>query len=293
MLKRGSGHVINVSATVADYANSTEPAVLPALTKGGLASATRSLAIEYASRGIRVNAVSPANIQTPVHAPETYDTLAGMIPARPGGPDQQRRQCRLVPGAIALHHRRDRAHRRRPYRRSLNWAPSGPAGLAGHDLATSRPGRATRSLLAGRPWWHHPGQVGWREAGTPPRLVKLCPVPAWDPHGCGDAQGRDWRLPGRCVRPSVDLPSSMCARRSVLAVALRRISRLVIDRSRHTPGHATIRSAVALRNLSRLSAWRQDRPNQCHSVHEPVYEPEADPADTESRPAARAWSTAS
>jgi len=80
MLKRGSGHVVNVSATVADVANSSEPAVLPALTKGGLASATRSLAIEYASRGIRVNAVSPADIQTPMHAPETYDRLARMIP---------------------------------------------------------------------------------------------------------------------------------------------------------------------------------------------------------------------
>ena len=80
MLKRGSGHIVNVSATVADVANSAEPAVLPALTKGGLASATRSLAIEYASRGIRVNAVSPANIQTPMHAPETYDELARMIP---------------------------------------------------------------------------------------------------------------------------------------------------------------------------------------------------------------------
>ena len=80
MLKRGSGHIVNVSATVADVANSTEPAVLPALTKGGVASATRSLAIEYASRGIRVNAVSPANIQTPMHAPETYDELARMIP---------------------------------------------------------------------------------------------------------------------------------------------------------------------------------------------------------------------
>jgi NAD(P)-dependent dehydrogenase (short-subunit alcohol dehydrogenase family) len=57
MLKRGSGHIVNVSATVAEVANSSEPAVLPALTKGGLASATRSLAIEHASRGIRVNAV--------------------------------------------------------------------------------------------------------------------------------------------------------------------------------------------------------------------------------------------
>jgi NAD(P)-dependent dehydrogenase (short-subunit alcohol dehydrogenase family) len=80
MLKRGSGHIVNVSATVADYANCGEPAVLPALTKGGIASATRSLAIEYASRGIRVNAVSPADIQPPMHAPETYDALARMIP---------------------------------------------------------------------------------------------------------------------------------------------------------------------------------------------------------------------
>jgi NAD(P)-dependent dehydrogenase (short-subunit alcohol dehydrogenase family) len=53
---------------------------LPALTKGGLASATRSLAIEYASRGIRVNAVSPANIQTPMDPPESYEPLAKMIP---------------------------------------------------------------------------------------------------------------------------------------------------------------------------------------------------------------------
>jgi NAD(P)-dependent dehydrogenase (short-subunit alcohol dehydrogenase family) len=80
MLRRGRGHIVNLSATVADVANSSQPAVLPALTKGGLASATRSLAIEYASRGIRVNAVSPANIQTPMYAPETYDALARMIP---------------------------------------------------------------------------------------------------------------------------------------------------------------------------------------------------------------------
>ena len=51
------------------------PEVLAALTKGGLASATRSLAIEYASYGIRVNAVSPGIIQTPVHPPESYDDL--------------------------------------------------------------------------------------------------------------------------------------------------------------------------------------------------------------------------
>jgi NAD(P)-dependent dehydrogenase (short-subunit alcohol dehydrogenase family) len=80
MLRQGRGHVVNVSATEADRASSAEPAVLAALTKGGLASATRSLAIEYASRGIRVNAVSPANIQTPMHPPEEYEALARMIP---------------------------------------------------------------------------------------------------------------------------------------------------------------------------------------------------------------------
>lgn len=80
MLKRGSGHVVNITTTLADYANSRTPCVLTALTKGGLASATRSLAIEYASRGIRVNAVSPGIIQTPENAPETYDALAGLHP---------------------------------------------------------------------------------------------------------------------------------------------------------------------------------------------------------------------
>ena len=65
MLKQDGGHVVNISATIAEYANSSSPSVLTALTKGGLAAATRSLAVEYASRGIRVNAVSPGIIQTP------------------------------------------------------------------------------------------------------------------------------------------------------------------------------------------------------------------------------------
>jgi len=59
MLKRNAGHVVNITTTLADYADSSTPSVLTAITKGGLASATKSLAIEYASRGIRVNAVAP------------------------------------------------------------------------------------------------------------------------------------------------------------------------------------------------------------------------------------------
>ena len=80
MLKRGSGHVVNLTATIAEYSNSSEPAVLAALTKGGLAAATRSLAIEYASRGIRVNAVSPGVIQTPMYPPESYQALGDRLP---------------------------------------------------------------------------------------------------------------------------------------------------------------------------------------------------------------------
>ncbi len=53
---------------------------MTSLTKGGLASATRSLAIEYASRGIRVNAVSPGIIQTPVHPAESYAGLGAQLP---------------------------------------------------------------------------------------------------------------------------------------------------------------------------------------------------------------------
>ena len=80
MLKRYGGHVVNISATIAEVANSSTPSVLAALTRGGLASATRSLAIEYASRGIRVNAVSPGIIQTPMHPADSYDDLGDQLP---------------------------------------------------------------------------------------------------------------------------------------------------------------------------------------------------------------------
>lgn len=75
MLARGTGHVVNITTTLVDVADSSSPSALTALTKGGVAAATRSLAIEHASRGIRVNAVSPGIIQTPVHPPESYAGL--------------------------------------------------------------------------------------------------------------------------------------------------------------------------------------------------------------------------
>jgi NAD(P)-dependent dehydrogenase (short-subunit alcohol dehydrogenase family) len=80
MLKNSGGHVVSMSATVAENADSAVPAALAALTKGGLAAATRSLAIEYASRGIRFNAVSPGIIQTPLHDPDSYAADAALVP---------------------------------------------------------------------------------------------------------------------------------------------------------------------------------------------------------------------
>ena len=80
MATRYGGHVVNIAASVAEVANSHSPSVLTALTKGGLAAATRSLAVEYASRGIRVNAVSPGIIQTPAHPAESYEGLGDQLP---------------------------------------------------------------------------------------------------------------------------------------------------------------------------------------------------------------------
>ncbi|MFY9926677.1 MAG: SDR family oxidoreductase [Streptosporangiaceae bacterium] len=80
MATRYGGHVVNVLATTAGLADPDVPAVLVALTTGGQAAATRSLAIEYASRGIRVNAVVPGLIQTPVHPAASHDDLGGRLP---------------------------------------------------------------------------------------------------------------------------------------------------------------------------------------------------------------------
>jgi NAD(P)-dependent dehydrogenase (short-subunit alcohol dehydrogenase family) len=80
MEKRGSGHVVQITTSLVDHAISGIPSVLASLTKGGLNAATRSLAIEYARRGIRVNAVSPGIIKTPMHPAETHAQLGALHP---------------------------------------------------------------------------------------------------------------------------------------------------------------------------------------------------------------------
>jgi NAD(P)-dependent dehydrogenase (short-subunit alcohol dehydrogenase family) len=79
MVSQGSGHVVNVTTSLVEKANSNIPAALPALTKGGLSAVTRSLAIEYASRGVRVNAVSLGVIRTSDDA-ASYAGMADLHP---------------------------------------------------------------------------------------------------------------------------------------------------------------------------------------------------------------------
>lgn len=80
MLRAGSGHIVTITAALADQPIAAVSAALTSLTKGGLNALTRALAIEYAGRGIRVNAVSPGVIKTPMHRPEAYEFLAGLQP---------------------------------------------------------------------------------------------------------------------------------------------------------------------------------------------------------------------
>jgi NAD(P)-dependent dehydrogenase (short-subunit alcohol dehydrogenase family) len=89
MLRAGSGHIVNVTATIAEQPIASLPAALAALTKGGLNAITRSLAIEYASRGVRVNAVSPGVVRTPMHSRQMHEFLAGLQPMGRMGETQE------------------------------------------------------------------------------------------------------------------------------------------------------------------------------------------------------------
>ncbi|MBN3760515.1 SDR family NAD(P)-dependent oxidoreductase [Burkholderia sp. Ac-20365] len=80
MEKHSRGHVVTVTASIADTAYTGVYSALAAMTKGGLNAATKSLAIEYARKGIRVNAVAPGIIRSPMHAPETHDALGAFNP---------------------------------------------------------------------------------------------------------------------------------------------------------------------------------------------------------------------
>jgi NAD(P)-dependent dehydrogenase (short-subunit alcohol dehydrogenase family) len=89
LLAQRSGHIVNVSAALVDQPLAAVPAGLAALTKGGLNALTTSLAIEVAKRGVRVNAVAPGIVKTPMHAPATYEFLAKLQPVERMGEVQE------------------------------------------------------------------------------------------------------------------------------------------------------------------------------------------------------------
>lgn len=80
MLKQGFGHIVSITTSLVNQPVSSVPTALASLTKGGLNAVTKELAIEFAKTGVRVNAVSPGIIKTPMHAPEAHEFLSALHP---------------------------------------------------------------------------------------------------------------------------------------------------------------------------------------------------------------------
>jgi NAD(P)-dependent dehydrogenase (short-subunit alcohol dehydrogenase family) len=80
MQQNGGGQIITISTTLAQQPVAGVNAALTSLTKGGLNSVTRGLAIEYAASGIRVNAIAPGIVDTPMHDPENHKSLKNLHP---------------------------------------------------------------------------------------------------------------------------------------------------------------------------------------------------------------------
>ena len=74
MVKQKSGCVVSITAALADRPISGENGSVSMITKGGLNSATKNLAVEYAKDGIRFNAVAPGVTDTPMHANDPNDS---------------------------------------------------------------------------------------------------------------------------------------------------------------------------------------------------------------------------
>jgi NAD(P)-dependent dehydrogenase (short-subunit alcohol dehydrogenase family) len=122
MEKHSSGHVVSVTTSIDHAAISGIYSVLAAMTKGGINAATKSRAIEYAKKGIRVNAVAPGNIKTPMHAPENHEALGAFQPIGRMGETSDIANAHPLSRLGTVHHRREPARRRRTKCWPLRWA---------------------------------------------------------------------------------------------------------------------------------------------------------------------------
>src|ERR1700736_156303 len=76
------GHVVNISSSLASQPIAGLPGSLANLTKAGLESVTRALAIEFAAEGIRFNAIAPGVVNTPMNPAEAHDFLKQLSPLK-------------------------------------------------------------------------------------------------------------------------------------------------------------------------------------------------------------------
>jgi NAD(P)-dependent dehydrogenase (short-subunit alcohol dehydrogenase family) len=80
MKKQNSGHVVNISAVLADQPSRAVPALLAVLSKSTMPAVSKALALEYATYNIRFNTVSPGNVNTPMHVKDDHAALAKFHP---------------------------------------------------------------------------------------------------------------------------------------------------------------------------------------------------------------------
>jgi len=80
LAQKSGGSIVNITSTMADHPIAGINAAVAMITKGGLEAVTRSLAMEYAKQGIRVNAVAPGIVDTPMHKDDPKDFLKTLQP---------------------------------------------------------------------------------------------------------------------------------------------------------------------------------------------------------------------
>jgi NAD(P)-dependent dehydrogenase (short-subunit alcohol dehydrogenase family) len=80
LAQKTGGSIVNITTTLVDHPIAGVNCAVPMLTKGGLEAATRSLAMEYVKQGIRVNAVAPGTVDTPMHESQPKDFLKTLQP---------------------------------------------------------------------------------------------------------------------------------------------------------------------------------------------------------------------